>query len=91
MERVCFQLQVRPDRLDEYRERHEAVWPEMLKAIAESNKFSDDTAATLQSEVDKFKQEFASGDGGGIQVGSEESAAAEDEDIEQERIVRQKR
>ena len=33
MERVCFQLQVRPDRLDEYRERHAAVWPEMLKAI----------------------------------------------------------
>ena len=34
MERVCFQLQVRADRLDEYRERHLAVWPEMLQAIA---------------------------------------------------------
>lgn len=32
--RVCFILQVRPDRLDEYRERHEAVWPEMLDALA---------------------------------------------------------
>ena len=30
MQRVCFQLQVKPDRLDEYRRRHEAVWPEML-------------------------------------------------------------
>ena len=38
MERVCFQLQVKPDRLDEYRERHEAVWPEMLTAIAESGR-----------------------------------------------------
>ena len=31
--RVCFQLQVRPDRLAEYVERHRAVWPEMLRAI----------------------------------------------------------
>ena len=32
-QRVCFQLQVDPARLDEYRARHEAVWPEMLRAI----------------------------------------------------------
>jgi L-rhamnose mutarotase len=38
MQRVCFQLQVRPDRLDEYVERHAAVWPEMLAAIAESGR-----------------------------------------------------
>src|SRR5947208_11892197 len=31
--RVCFQLQVRPDRMAEYVERHRAVWPEMLRAI----------------------------------------------------------
>ena len=33
-QRVCFQLQVRPDRLDEYVERHRTVWPEMLTALA---------------------------------------------------------
>lgn len=33
-QRVCFILQVRPDRLDEYRARHEEVWPDMLKALA---------------------------------------------------------
>jgi L-rhamnose mutarotase len=33
-ERVCFQLQVKPERLAEYRERHAAVWPEMLRALA---------------------------------------------------------
>ena len=33
MERVCFLLRVKPDRLDEYRERHRAVWPEMLNAL----------------------------------------------------------
>ncbi|MCK6065829.1 MULTISPECIES: L-rhamnose mutarotase [Microbacterium] len=32
--RVCFTLQVRPDRLDEYLARHAAVWPEMLAEIA---------------------------------------------------------
>lgn len=34
--RVCFTLRVRPDRLDEYRERHAAVWPDMLAALAET-------------------------------------------------------
>ena len=34
MERVCFRARVRPDRLDEYRERHERVWPEMRAALA---------------------------------------------------------
>ena len=34
--RVCFQLQVRPDRIDEYRARHAEVWPEMLQALAET-------------------------------------------------------
>jgi L-rhamnose mutarotase len=34
MQRVCFQLQVRPDRIEEYRARHAAVWPDMLEALA---------------------------------------------------------
>jgi L-rhamnose mutarotase len=34
--RVCFQLQVKPDRLAEYRIRHAAVWPEMLEALKET-------------------------------------------------------
>jgi L-rhamnose mutarotase len=36
MERVCFRLQLRLDRLDEYIERHAAVWPEMLAALTET-------------------------------------------------------
>ena len=35
-ERVCFVLRVRPDRLQEYRERHRSVWPEMLGALRET-------------------------------------------------------
>ncbi len=33
MERVCFLLQVKPDRLAEYRDRHRAVWPRMQEAL----------------------------------------------------------
>jgi L-rhamnose mutarotase len=33
MPRVCFTLQVRPDRLDEYVQRHATVWPDMLRAL----------------------------------------------------------
>lgn len=31
--RVCFLLKVRQNKLDEYRERHAHVWPEMLDAL----------------------------------------------------------
>jgi L-rhamnose mutarotase len=33
-QRVCFELRIRPDLIDEYVERHRAVWPEMLAEIA---------------------------------------------------------
>lgn len=36
MRRVCFTLRVRPERLEEYRRRHAAVWPEMLAALREA-------------------------------------------------------
>ncbi|RLL68479.1 L-rhamnose mutarotase [Streptomyces sp. Z26] len=36
MERVCFLLRVRPDRMAEYRARHAAVWPEMRAALTAS-------------------------------------------------------
>ena len=34
--RVCFQLQVRPDRLADYKERHAHVWPDLLAALHET-------------------------------------------------------
>lgn len=36
MRRYCFLLQVKPDRLDEYKERHREVWPEMLQALRDT-------------------------------------------------------
>lgn len=38
MTRVCFQLQVRPELLDEYVRKHEAVWPEMLQALVDAGR-----------------------------------------------------
>jgi L-rhamnose mutarotase len=36
VQRVCFLLKVRADRLEEYRRRHAAVWPDMLAALRET-------------------------------------------------------
>jgi L-rhamnose mutarotase len=33
MERVCFTARIRPDQLDDYRARHQTVWPEMTTAL----------------------------------------------------------
>jgi L-rhamnose mutarotase len=36
MKRICFILHVKPDRLEEYKARHNTVWPEMLSALRET-------------------------------------------------------
>ncbi len=36
MQRVCFLLKVKADRLAEYKRRHEHVWPEMLAALRDT-------------------------------------------------------
>jgi L-rhamnose mutarotase len=36
MERICFLLNVKPERLDEYRARHRSVWPEMQSALRDA-------------------------------------------------------
>lgn len=36
MKRICFILQVKPERLEEYKARHRTVWPEMLAALRET-------------------------------------------------------
>ena len=33
MKRICFVLNVEPDKMDEYRARHHEVWPEMRAAL----------------------------------------------------------
>lgn len=36
MQRVCFLLKVRPERLAEYKQRHTAVWDEMQAALRDT-------------------------------------------------------
>lgn len=36
MNRVGFQLKVRPEKLEEYKKQHENVWPDMLAALRET-------------------------------------------------------
>jgi L-rhamnose mutarotase len=36
MKHICWTLQVRPDKLEEYKELHKHVWPEMQQALRET-------------------------------------------------------
>src|SRR6266550_180270 len=36
LQRICFVLQIKPERLEEYKRRHSSVWPEMLDALRET-------------------------------------------------------
>ncbi|MFT4286625.1 F0F1 ATP synthase subunit alpha [Nocardioides sp.] len=65
--------------------------PGILSAIAESLKFEDATEADLTAAYDDFLGQFETSDGQSIKPGSEKAEALEDEDVEQEQIVRQKR
>lgn len=65
---------------------------DVLSTIRETGTFSDDTAATLEREVQSFLQGFSGGqDAGLVQPGHEEAEAIDEAEVEQEKIVRQKR
>jgi F-type H+-transporting ATPase subunit alpha len=63
----------------------------ILDGIRESNDFSDDTAHALDGAYNSFLDQFETSEGGSIKAGKEEHEALEDEDVEQEQIVKQKR
>ncbi|MEH3033435.1 MAG: F0F1 ATP synthase subunit alpha [Aeromicrobium erythreum] len=73
--------------LDYVRRSHEGI----LNGIRETAKFDDDTAAALESAYESFLEQFETSEGGRITVGHEEFEALDDEDVEQEQIVKQKR
>ncbi len=62
MQRVCFVLQVKPERLEEYKSRHRSVWPEMLAALRETgwNNYSlflrDDGLLVGYLETENFER-----------------------------------
>ncbi|MGI8612448.1 MAG: F0F1 ATP synthase subunit alpha [Nocardioidaceae bacterium] len=63
----------------------------ILEGIRESGQFDDDTAAALGDAYDRFARQFETGEGGSIQAGDDEHEPLDDEDVEQEQIVRQRR
>jgi L-rhamnose mutarotase len=62
MQRICFVLQVKPERLEEYKERHRSVWPEMQTALRETgwNNYSlflrDDGLLVGYLETENFER-----------------------------------
>lgn len=73
--------------LDYLRRSHEGI----LAGIRETQKFDDDAEAELTAAYDSFLDQFETSDGQSIKAGKEEHVALEDEDVEQEQIVKQKR
>ena len=73
--------------LDYLRRSHEGI----LAGIRETSKFDDGADAEMAAAYDSFLDQFETSDGQSIKAGKEEHVALEDEDVEQEQIVKQKR
>jgi F-type H+-transporting ATPase subunit alpha len=73
--------------LDYLRRSHEGI----LAGIRETQKLDDDAEVELAGAYDSFLDQFETSDGQSIKAGKEEHVALEDEDVEQEQIVKQKR
>jgi F-type H+-transporting ATPase subunit alpha len=64
----------------------------VLDTLRETNVLDDDTVAELDAAVDKFKLEFQTGEGKPlVSAGTEVFDELEEEDVNQEKIVKQKR
>ncbi len=71
---------------------HLARNTKVLDTLRETSKLDDDTIATLDKEVDKFKLEFQTSEGKSlIQAGHEEFEELDEEDVNQEQIVKARR
>jgi F-type H+-transporting ATPase subunit alpha len=64
----------------------------ILATLRDTNVLDDDTAASLEKEVDAFKETFQTGDGQSLTApGKETFEATEVEDVNQEKIVKSRR
>ncbi|WP_229051348.1 F0F1 ATP synthase subunit alpha [Aeromicrobium sp. Leaf350] len=73
--------------LDYIKRSHSGIFD----AIRETGKFEDDTASALEDAYTSFLDQFETSDGESIKPGSQDVEALDDEDVEQEQIVKQKR
>ena len=63
-----------------------------LETIRETNNLEDDTVRELENAIEKFKKSFQTGQGVPLSsVGNESVSALEEEEVNQEKIVKQKR
>jgi hypothetical protein len=64
----------------------------VLEGIRDSRQFDDGTREKVESAYDQFLDQFETSDGASIKPGTEAKAdPVTDEELEQERIVKQKR
>ena len=64
----------------------------VLSTLKETNVLSDETVASLKTEIDKFKLEFQTGEGKALaSVGKESFTAIAAEEVNQEKIVKHRR
>jgi len=73
MERVCFRLKVKKDRMNEYVARHEHVWPDMLAALKAAgwhnySLFLDESDGTLIGYLETPNLELAKAGMAGTEV-----------------------
>ncbi|MGH3385718.1 MAG: F0F1 ATP synthase subunit alpha [Nocardioidaceae bacterium] len=73
--------------LDYLRRDHAGI----LDGIRESRAWDDDTTTAVEAAYESFLDQFETGDGQSLRAGKEEFEALEDEAVEQEQIVKQKR
>ncbi|MEY4390394.1 MAG: hypothetical protein RLZZ400_137, partial [Actinomycetota bacterium] len=62
----------------------------ILTTIRETNELKDDTVAELEKEVAKFKKTFQT-KGGGVLSSSASESALDEEEVQQEKIVKQRK
>jgi F-type H+/Na+-transporting ATPase subunit alpha len=64
---------------------------DVLESIASTQKFEDETESSLEKAYDDFAEQFETSEGGSIKAGHEEHDKIDEEDIDQEQIVKQKK
>ena len=73
--------------LDYIKRSHSGIYD----AIRETGKFEDDTKSALEDAYTSFLDQFETSEGESIKPGRQDVEALDDEDVEQEQIVKQKR
>ncbi|MDO5630193.1 MAG: F0F1 ATP synthase subunit alpha, partial [Mobilicoccus sp.] len=72
--------------LDEIRRNHSGI----LETIRETKKLEDDTSQSLDEVMERFSRDFRPGEDTSLVGVDEDHGSAEDEDVEQEQIVRRR-